>query len=230
MPAYPCRAAIAVLVAVVLASSTSPLAAANAVEHGTAARPQRAAATHPHAAEIAEAARRFGIAEDWIAAVIAVESAGDPNAVSSAGAMGLMQLMPATYAELRRRYRLGADPFEPRDNVLAGTAYLRELLDRFGVAGAFAAYNAGPTRYGDYLAGRRSLPAETVAYLAKLAARLPELTALRTAFPAQDRVEDWRDSALFVPRGDDPAGAASEHDPRPERRPSDALFPVRRTR
>ena len=138
------------LLSAALASLTAPLPAATA---------------HPHAAEIADAAQRFGIPARWIAAVIAVESAGDPDAVSRAGAMGLMQIMPATYAELRRRYRLGADPFAPRDNVLAGVGYLRELLDRFGVAGAFAAYNAGPTRYADYLAGRRSLPAETVAYL-----------------------------------------------------------------
>ena len=88
---------------------------------------------------------------------------------------------------------------EPRDpantNPLERTAYLRELHDRFGVAGAFAAYHAGPTHYAGYLAGRRSLSAETVAYLAKLAARLPELTALRAA---QNGSEDWRDSALFV--------------------------------
>lgn len=163
MPTLTRRAVACGLLAAVLAPLTAPLSAADiGAPGGAKAPPARAVVSHPQAAEIAEAARRFGIAEAWIAAVIAVESAGDPNAVSSAGAMGLMQLMPATYAELRRRYRLGADPFEPRDNVLAGTAYLRELLDRFGVAGAFAAYNAGPTRYGDYLAGRRSLPASTI--------------------------------------------------------------------
>lgn len=92
-----------------------------------------------------------------------------------------------------------AEPCDPANtNPLERTAYLRELHDRFGVAGAFAAYHAGPTHYAGYLAGRRSLPAETVAYLAKLAARLPELTALRAAHPAQNGSEDWRDSALFV--------------------------------
>ncbi len=82
--------------------------------------------------------------------------------------MGLMQIMPGTWAELRERYNLGNDPYDPRDNILAGTAYLRELLDRYGSPGVFAAYNAGPARYEEHLAGG-SLPDETQAYVAKLA-------------------------------------------------------------
>src|SRR3546814_15048025 len=66
---------------------------------------------------------------------------------SPAGAMGLMQLMPETWAELRQRHGLGIDPYAPRDNILAGAAYLREMVDRLGVPGAFAAYHAGPARY-----------------------------------------------------------------------------------
>ncbi|WP_271597320.1 lytic transglycosylase domain-containing protein [Bradyrhizobium sp. CCBAU 45384] len=97
-----------------------------------------------------------------------VESAGDVHAKSPRGAMGLMQIMPATWVELRERYNLGNDPYDPHDNILAGTAYLRELLDRYGSPGVFAAYNAGPTRYEEHLAGG-SLPDETRAYVAKLA-------------------------------------------------------------
>lgn len=98
-----------------------------------------------------------------------VESNANAAAVSSAGALGLMQVMPATFAELRRRYSLGADPFDVRDNILAGTAYLRELYDRYGKVGMLAAYNAGPGRWDDYLATGRPLPAETRRYLARLA-------------------------------------------------------------
>lgn len=140
------------------------------------ARAQAAAATpaplpapaDPIAAAVSEASRRFGVPENWIRSVMRVESAGHTAAVSHAGAMGLMQVMPGTYAELRSRYDLGSDPFAIRDNVLAGTAYLREMFDRYGAPGFLAAYNAGPGRWEDHLAGRRSLPGETIGYLAKL--------------------------------------------------------------
>ncbi len=93
---------------------------------------------------VEQASRRFGVPVRWIRAVLDVESAGDVRARSPKGAMGLMQIMPATWAELRVRYNLGNDPYDPHDNILAGTAYLRELLDRYGSPGVFAAYNAGP--------------------------------------------------------------------------------------
>lgn len=126
----------------------------------------------PVADAIAEASRRFGVPQHWIRAVMRVESAGDRTAVSRAGAMGLMQIMPGTYAELRRQYGLGPDPFDVRDNILAGAAYLRQMYDRYGAPGFLAAYNAGPGRWESHLAGRRALPAETINYLARLA---PEL-------------------------------------------------------
>jgi membrane-bound lytic murein transglycosylase B len=119
----------------------------------------------PH---IAEAERRFDVPAAWIAAVLAAESAGDPAAVSPKGAMGLMQIMPATWAELRAEHGLGADPFAPRDNILAGAAYLRAMHDRFGFPGLFAAYNAGPARYQSHLTTGGPLPAETVAYVARV--------------------------------------------------------------
>jgi soluble lytic murein transglycosylase-like protein len=84
---------------------------------------------------LTKASNRFRLPVHWLRAVISVESGGDAKSVSSKGAIGLMQLMPATYAELRTRYGLGADPFDPHDNILAGAAYLRELLDQYGERG-----------------------------------------------------------------------------------------------
>ncbi|MCP3402812.1 transglycosylase SLT domain-containing protein [Bradyrhizobium sp. CCGB20] len=125
-------------------------------------------ASNSFAAFVNDASERFAVPVNWIGSVINIESAGDVHARSPRGAMGLMQIMPATWAELRERYNLGSDPYDPHDNILAGTAYLRELFDRYGWPGVFAAYNAGPARYEEHLAGG-SLPDETRAYVAKLA-------------------------------------------------------------
>lgn len=114
---------------------------------------------------VTEASRRFTIPEQWIRSVMKTESGGKPQAVSPRGALGLMQIMPATWVELSARYELGLDPFDPRDNILAGAAYLREMLDRFGSEGFLAAYNAGPARYEQLLATGRRLPDETMAYV-----------------------------------------------------------------
>lgn len=121
------------------------------------------------AAYVAEAEHRFDLPASWIYAVMNVESAGQRRAVSPKGAMGLMQIMPKTWHELRTRYHFGTDPFATRDNILAGAAYLRELHDRYGSPGDLAAYNAGPERYEDYRDRNRPLPTETKAYVAKLA-------------------------------------------------------------
>ena len=118
---------------------------------------------------VAEASRRYGIPAAWIRAVIQAESVGDVHATSPVGAMGLMQIMPDTWTELRRRYHLGDDPYDPHDNIMAGAAYLQELRDRYGSPGLLAAYNAGPARWEDHLATGRPLPAETRAYLTRLA-------------------------------------------------------------
>ena len=131
---------------------------------------------------IAEASARFGVPEEWIRRVMRAESGGRTvlngrPITSRAGAMGLMQLMPGTWAEMRAAYRLGFDPHEPRDNILAGTAYLRAMYDRFGYPGLFAAYNAGPARYARHLATGRRLPAETVAYVAIVAGTRPKGSA-----------------------------------------------------
>lgn len=123
---------------------------------------------------ISEASRRFGVPFAWIERVMQAESRGRTvqggrPIRSSAGAIGLMQVMPGTWSDMRARLGLGVDPDDPRDNILAGTFYLRLMYDRFGYPGLFAAYNAGPARYADYLAGRASLPRETVGYLASVA-------------------------------------------------------------
>lgn len=139
------------------------------------------------AAFVAEASQRFGIPEHWIYAVIRIESAGRTRAVSSAGAMGLMQLMPGTWARQRTRYGLGANPFDARDNILAGTSYLREMHDLYGAPGFLAAYNAGPGRYEDWRAGRRTLPLETRRYLARLAPLLqPERVFVAAIAPPRN--------------------------------------------
>lgn len=167
---------------------------------------------------IAEASRRFGVPEAWIRAVMQAESGGrtmlDARPITSrAGAMGLMQVMPDTYEEMRRAHDLGSDPYDPRDNILAGTAYLRAMYDRYGYPGLFAAYNAGPKRYDEYLRDGRPLPFETRAYLATIAQTDPSppsplavasgtrlFFALRTtadASPGRDGMAPSSD--LFVP-------------------------------
>ncbi len=151
----------------------------------------------PYAAAIADASARFAIPEHWIRAVMQAESAGDPHAVSHAGAMGLMQVMPGTWTVLREDHGLGDDPFDPHDNIAAGAAYLRAMLDRYGtVGGMLVAYNAGPGRYEEYLAEGRPLPAETRAYVAMLAPRLDGTVPL----PSRATVADWREAALFTDR------------------------------
>jgi hypothetical protein len=136
---------------------------------GKAIQKRATATTSSWASLIAEASQRFGVPAHWIRAVMQAESTGDTGALSPKGAMGLMQVMPETYAELRFRYDLGTDPYEPRNNILAGAAYLREMRDRFGPDGFLAAYNAGPARYDDYLKRGRALPEETCNYVATLA-------------------------------------------------------------
>ncbi|WP_371262296.1 lytic transglycosylase domain-containing protein [Sphingobium sp. YR768] len=180
---------------------------ASASVRAQSAAPATATAAGRH---VADAAQRFGIPEAWIWAVMRVESNGDVRAVSTAGAMGLMQIMPATWATLRARYRLGSDPFDPCDNIMAGAAYLREMFDRYGNASAMlAAYNAGPGRYDEHLSRGRPLPAETRAYLAKLAAITGDSgdTQLAVAPPVDHFA--WRRAALFTVR----SGTASSAQP-----------------
>jgi soluble lytic murein transglycosylase-like protein len=185
-------------------------ASATGAAHAQSASIARPAAVDPYAAHITEAAQRFGIPEHWIRAVLRAESAGDVRAISSAGALGLMQVMPDTWAGLRLRYRLGRDPYDPRDNILAGAAYLREMWDRYGDVGAMlAAYNAGPGRYDDHRATGRALPAETRAYVAALVPVLGGAAAPQTSLRRADPPPDWREAVIFVVRSTDARPAAS---------------------
>lgn len=195
------RAALLLLSGLALAMPVSAFAQA---QHAPA---ERASPADPYAGYIAEAAQRFGIPEAWIRAVMRVESRGDVRAISSAGAMGLMQIMPATWLELRTRHRLGGDPYDPRDNILAGAAYLREMHDRYGSPGFLAAYNAGPGRYEEYRATGRPLPAETRAYVAALA---PIVGGGDLAAPVTVAVTDplaWTRAPLFIVQADSRKGA-----------------------
>jgi len=142
-----------------------------ALSFAAPAHGQSVAHWRPH---IDEASARFGVPAEWIERVMRAESGGRTTLggrpiVSRAGAMGLMQLMPGTWADMRARLGLGRDPHAPRDNILAGTLYLRLMYDRFGYPGLFGAYNAGPARYAAFLAGRQSMPGETRAYLVRTA-------------------------------------------------------------
>ena len=145
---------------------------------------------------IEEASTRFGIPISWIERVMRAESRGYTTLNgrpirSRAGAMGLMQLMPASWADMRTRLALGSNPDDPRDNILAGTLFLRLMYDRFGYPGVFAAYNAGPGAYAAWLAGSRRLPGETVAYLGSVGG------TVKAALPADQSAPP---PALFVVR------------------------------
>ena len=158
---------------------------------------------------IAEASVRFSVPVVWIERVMRAESAGQTQfrgkpITSRAGAMGLMQLMPATWAAMRAQLGLGADPYDPRDNILAGTLYLRLMYDRFGYPGLFAAYNAGPGRYADHLATGRPLPGETRAYLTTVVGNGPPVIAAPVSVPRplfytlSSKAETPGTSPLFV--------------------------------
>ena len=176
----------------------------------------------PIAAIVAEASQRFGIPASWIRAVMQVESFGDVRALSPKGAMGLMQIMPETWAALRSRYGLGADPYDAHDNILAGAAYLRELLDRYGSPGFLAAYNAGPARYEDHLATGRALPAETQAYVAALAPVIGG-GAIDDATVVDAVVRSWTEAPLFVvPAESTATKSPASSDPRSGRRSTDS--------
>jgi soluble lytic murein transglycosylase-like protein len=149
---------------------------------------------------IEEASVRFGLPSAWIARVMRVESGGLAERAgrpvrSPKGAIGLMQLMPVTWADMRSQLGLGTDPDEPRDNILAGAFYLRLMYERFGYPGLFGAYNAGPARYAAWLAGRQPLPAETIAYLA----------AVGRAQPFVSRLSDQPDARPTAPYPTKPA-------------------------
>jgi soluble lytic murein transglycosylase-like protein len=126
---------------------------------------------------IEDASGEFGVDPWLVASLIRVESAGDPSIVSSVGAIGLTQIMPKTGAEIAKT--LGMENYstellyDPATNVRMGTAYLRQLLNRFdgSVHAALAAYNWGPTHIAKRIKRREPLP---VQYPGKILRRIPE--------------------------------------------------------
>lgn len=203
------RAGFALLLLLLGIASLPPAALAAATE-----KPADDSGIDRH---IAAASQAFGLPEAWIRAVIRAESGGDPHAVSVAGAMGLMQVMPETWADLRARYALGADPFDPRDNVMAGTAYLREMYDRFGAFGFLAAYHAGPGRYADYLSTGHALPSETVAYVIALQPAINGTAAIPATGGLRPAGDAWTAAPLFITT----AGVPSTEDRLAPRRQAD---------
>jgi len=153
-------------------NSSAPRAAKVFEAHASPSYPAPGPSADPWGPYIREAAIRFSVPETWIRGVMQQESGGRQTSAdgflvtSSAGAMGLMQVMPGTYEGLRQRYALGPDPYDPHDNILAGTAYLKEMHLRFGAPAFLAAYNAGPDRVDAFLDGGTMLPDETVNYVA----------------------------------------------------------------
>lgn len=159
------------------------------------------AAVDRYADFIAEAAERFDIPSVWIRTVMRAESDDNARATSPKGAMGLTQIMPATWAELRIHYGLGDDPYDPHDNIMAGAAYVRELFDRYGNPGFLAAYNAGPGRY-EASRKERALAPETRAYVDKL---LPEIardeaepSAPKSLAPPAVETPSWAQAPIFA--------------------------------
>jgi soluble lytic murein transglycosylase-like protein len=172
------------IAAVILASGfASPLAAA----------PSATCADY-----LDEAAQVSGLPESLIAAVLHVESRGNSAAISPAGAKGCMQIMPATWSSLTARYGLGADVYDPRANMIGGALYLREMVDRYVLPGALAAYNAGPGRYEAWRDGRRNLPRETINYVAQIAPVSGGNAAPPRVLPVAAVAPSWRRSSLFI--------------------------------
>ncbi len=213
---------------------------------GLASYPEPGPPGDPWRPYIRQASSRFSVPQRWIRAVMQQESGGqeyrDGRAItSSAGAMGLMQLMPATYADMQAQNGLGNDPYEPHDNILAGTAYIRLMYARYGAPAFLAAYNAGPQRLDDYLGTGRRLPNETVRYVAAIAPRLGSEVAMTGPLSAYAGMPERaaplavpiRLAAYRVPAAEPPAAeppAACAQDPDAAYDPELPCRPVRRLR
>lgn len=180
----------------------------------------------PHAAE---AAARSALPATVILRVMHVESRGRANAISPKGAMGCMQIMPATWRYLTARHALGSDPWNARFNMIGGALYLAELARQFGFPGAYAAYNAGRARYARHVRGGARLPAETVAYMTSLSGTAPPRPRDGRVRNGRTAPPRWQEATLFLdaprPRAAAPEVATPEQAPRPARH---ELFPLAR--
>jgi len=158
---------------------------------------------------VQEASRRTGVPEAVIWAVMGAESNRQPGVISPKGATGLMQLMPATWSLLRDQLALGNDPFDPHDNIIAGAYYLRFLYDRYGMRGMFGAYNAGPGRYEAHRDLGQALPAETQAYMARIADRLAGQSVTFSQPSVSPKLVPWTEAVLFIAAQDATSTATS---------------------
>ena len=211
------RTAIAAAIIAIMGLADNLPFVSPASAQGNAASLARVA--DPFTAFVAEASQRFGISALWIRAVMRAESGGNVRAVSPKGAMGLMQIMPATWAELRVRHGLGADPYDPRENILAGAAYLRELHDRYGSPGFLAAYNAGPGRYENHMATGRPLPDETRAYVAAITPLIGE-RQIDDAGAVMSVAGSWVVAPIFLRQDDSIPAVEQALSPARSNRPS----------
>lgn len=149
--------------------------------------------------QIQKASKRFNVPPEWIREVMRIESGGRSTwkggqpITSSAGAQGLMQVMPATYEELRQKHSLGRDPYDPENNIMAGTAYIRELYEMYGSPGFLGAYNAGPGRYRQYVENGRSLPPETRRYIDIVG---PQIAGIEPGSSRPDRMTQYAEQQI----------------------------------
>ncbi|UFW71451.1 lytic transglycosylase domain-containing protein [Bradyrhizobium sp. WU425] len=193
--------AAACFLAILLTFGATSAGRAEVGSRAQAARSSNLLPGGAYTAFVTEASHRFAIQERWIRAVMQAESGGNAHAISPWGALGLMQIMPATWVELSVRHDLGIDPFDPHDNIMAGAAYLREMLDRFGSEGFLAAYNAGPRRYEEHLATGRPLPDETQIYIARLAPVIG-IEQRNSGGSAARRFAAWQQAPVLVERSE----------------------------
>jgi D-alanyl-D-alanine carboxypeptidase len=219
LPGWVRLAACLALLTVLAACGSHPAHHVRAHYNPSRYYPPPGPASDPWGPYIHEASGRFAVPELWIRQVMRQESGGQEDVISWAGAMGLMQVMPDTYDGLRGRYNLGDDPFDPHNNILAGTAYLREMYDRFGSPGFLAAYNAGPNRLDRYLNNGIPLPDETVNYVASIAPNLGTERAMSGPL-AVYAGQPARMAARPTPAGCDPDAAYNPDGPCTPLRPA----------
>ena len=159
--------------------------------------------TDPWGPYLKEAAERFSMPEAMVRSVMMQESGGRQEMngkpiTSRAGAMGLMQLMPGTWREVSRTLGLGSSPWNPRENILAGTWYLRGMTRAYGVRGGFAAYNWGPGAYQLWLDNGGEMPEETEKYMDTVEAAYEARAALDRAEAARARQVSMRARAELM--------------------------------
>jgi len=223
-------AAVSLVAALAACSSQPETGPVTASRAATSSRPASyeppGPPSDPWGPYIREASNRFDVPERWIREVMRQESGGRITATSRVGAMGLLQLMPGTYAELNVKHGFGDDPYHPWSNLMAGTAYIRQMYDLYGSPGFLAAYNGGPRRLENYLWSGGRMPDETRNYVAKIGPRLSGEPRRR----APDEVYAAADIGLNPPSrrssGADPATMLALREQRRNAAPEPSVRPT----